>query len=59
MHAHCCKAACQSNYLLYLEEDVSEAVANARGLEVGLGAMCADVVGACAEMWLQEEISRD
>ena len=25
--AHCCKEACQSNYLLYLEEDVTEAVA--------------------------------
>ena len=27
--AHCCKEACQSNYLLSLEEDVTEAVANA------------------------------
>ena len=42
--AHCCKQACQSNYLLYLEEDVTEAVANARRLGVGLGAVCADVV---------------
>ena len=42
--AHCCNEACQSNYLLYLEEDVSEAVANTRGLGVGLGALCADVV---------------
>ena len=42
--AHCCKEACQSNYLLYLEEDVTEAVANARRLGVGLGAVCADVV---------------
>ena len=41
--AHCCKEACQSNYLLYLEEDVTEAVANARRLGVGLGAVCADV----------------
>ena len=30
--AHCCKEACQSNYLLYLKEDVTEAVANARRL---------------------------
>ena len=42
--AHCCKEACQSNYLFYLEEDVTEAVANARRLGVGLGAVCADVV---------------
>ena len=42
--AHCCKEACQSNYLLYLEEDVTEAVADARRLGVGLGAVCADVV---------------
>ena len=42
--AHCCKEACQSNYLLCLEEDVTEAVANARRLGVGLGALCADVV---------------
>ena len=42
--AHCCKEACESNYLLYLEEDVTEAVANARRLGVGLGAVCADVV---------------
>ena len=41
--AHCCKETCQSNYLLYLEEDVTEAVANARHLGVGLGAMCAEV----------------
>ena len=42
--AHCCEAACQSNYLLYLEEDVTTAVANAARLGVGLGAVCADVV---------------
>ena len=42
--AHCCKAACQSNYLLYLEEDVTTVVANAARLGVGLGAVCADVV---------------
>ena len=42
--AHCCKEACQSNYLLYLVVDVTEAVANARRLGVGLGAVCADVV---------------
>ena len=42
--AHCCKEACQSNHLLYLEEDVTEAVPNARRLGVRLGAMCADVV---------------
>ena len=42
--AHCCKEACQSNYLLYLEEGVTKAVVNARCLGVGLGAVCADVV---------------
>ena len=42
--AHCCKEACQSNYLLYLEEDVTKGVANARRLGVRLGAVCADVV---------------
>ena len=42
--AHCCKEACQSSYVLYLEEDVTEAVVNARRLGVGLGAVCADVV---------------
>ena len=42
--AHCCKAACQSNYLLYLEEDVTTAVANAARLGPGLGAVCADLV---------------
>ena len=41
---HCCKAVCQSNYLLYLEEDVATAVANAARLGVGLGAVFADVV---------------
>ena len=42
--AHCCKAACQPNYLLYLEHDVTTAVANAARLGVGLEAVCADVV---------------
>ena len=42
--AHCCKEACQSNYLLYLEEDVTEAVAKARRFGVGLGAVWCDVV---------------
>ena len=42
--AHCCKEACRSNYLLYLEEDGTEAVANACHLGVGLRAVCADVV---------------
>ena len=41
---HGCKAACQSNYLLYLEEDVTTVVANTAPLGVRLGAMCADVV---------------
>ena len=41
---HCCKAAYQSNYLLYLEEDVTWSVANAAELGVGLGAVCAQVV---------------
>ena len=45
--AHCCQEACQSNYLLYLEEDVAEAVANARLLGLGLG--------ACAQMLLRTE----
>ena len=44
-HLHCCNAACQLNYLFYLEEeDVTLAVANAARLGVGLGAVCADVV---------------
>ena len=42
--AHCCKAAYQSDYLLYLEEDVTTAVPDAVRLGVGLGAVCADVV---------------
>ena len=44
---YCCKAAYQSNYLLYLEGDMSTAVANAACLWVRLGAvhqMYADVV---------------
>ena len=41
---HCCKAGCQSNFLFYLEEDVTLAVANAVRLGVGLGAVCANVV---------------
>ena len=41
---HCCKAACQSNHLFYLEEDVTLAVANVARLGVGLGMVCADVV---------------
>ena len=40
----CCKAACQSNYLFYLEENVTLAVANAADLGVDLGTVCADVV---------------
>ena len=40
----CCKAACQSNYFFYLEEDMTLAVANAARLAVGFGAMCAHVV---------------
>ena len=43
-HEHWCQAACQLNYLFYLEEDVTLAVANAARLRVGLGAVCADVV---------------
>ena len=39
-----CKETCQSIYLLYLEEDVTEAMANAPRLGVRLGAVCADVV---------------
>ena len=42
--AHCCKAGCQSNYLLYCEEDVITVVANAARLGVRLGAVCADVL---------------
>ena len=41
---HCCKAGCQSNYLCYLEWDVTLAVANAARLGVGLAAVCGDVV---------------
>ena len=41
---HCCKAACQSTYLLSLEEDATLAVANAAALGVDFGAVCADVV---------------
>ena len=37
--AHCCKAACQSNCLLFLQKDVTTAVANAARLGVGLGAV--------------------
>ena len=42
--AHCCKADCQSNYILYMEEDATRAVANAARLGAGLGAVCVDVV---------------
>ena len=42
--AHCCMAACKSNYLLYVEEDVTTKLANAARLGVGLGAVCADAV---------------
>ena len=41
---HSCKAACQSNFLFYLKEDVTLVVANAARLGVGLGAVCANVV---------------
>ena len=41
---HCFNAACQSNYLFYLEEDVTLGVANAARLGVVLGAVCDDVV---------------
>ena len=44
--AHCCKAGCESNYVLYLGEDVTRAVANAAHFEVEMGAVCADVVGS-------------
>ena len=43
-HVHCCKAACHWNYVFYLEEDMTLAVANAARLGVGLGAVCTDVV---------------
>ena len=42
--AHCCKVAYQCIYLLYVEEDVTTAVANAARLGLGLAAVCADVV---------------
>ena len=42
--AHCSTAAYQSNYLLYLEEDVTTAVANAARLGVGLMAVFGDPV---------------
>ena len=35
--AQCCKEACQSNYLLYLEEDITEVVANAYNDHLGPG----------------------
>ena len=41
---HCCKAGCQSNFLFYLEWDVTLAMANAARPGVGLGAVCGDVV---------------
>ena len=41
---YCCEAGCQSNYLFYLEEDVTLVVADTARLGVGLGAVCADVV---------------
>ena len=40
---HCCKATCQSNYLFYLEGDVTLAVANVARPGVGSGAVHADV----------------
>ena len=40
---YCCKAACQSNYLFYLEQDVTLVVADAARFGVALGAVCADV----------------
>ena len=42
--AHCCKAGCQSNCLLYLEEDVTTVVANVAPVQLGFGVVCADVV---------------
>ena len=41
---HYYKAVCQSNYLFYLEDNVTLAVANAADLGVGLGVVCTDVV---------------
>ena len=41
---HCCQASCQLNYLFYLEDDETLAVANAARLGVGWGAVCAHVV---------------
>ena len=42
--AHCGKAGFQSNSHLFLQEDVTTAVANAARFGVRLGAVCADVV---------------
>ena len=42
-YLHCSRAPCQSNCLLYLEEDVILALANAAALGLGLGALCANV----------------
>ena len=42
--AQCCKAARESNYHVYVEDNVTTAVANAARFGVGLGAVCADVV---------------
>ena len=41
---HCCMAICHLNYLIYLEEDGTLAVANAARLGIRLRAVCADVV---------------
>ena len=41
---NCCKKACQSNCLLYLEVDVTEAVASTRHIAARLGAVFIDVV---------------
>ena len=41
---HSSKAVCESNYLFFLEEDMTLPVANAAVLGVGLGAVCTDVV---------------
>ena len=43
-HLYCCEATCQSNYPVYLEQDVTTAVTNTARLGVRLGTVCAHVI---------------
>ena len=44
------RTTCQSDYLFYLEEDVTLAVANAARLGVSLGAVCAGIVESLSDI---------